>query len=243
MTLSDIRRWTASVALLPLIALADSSSERREERAQMVETQIAHPRDGRDPVRDAAVLDAMRAVPRHVFCPPDVRDRAYVDSALPIGSGQTISQPYVVALMTELLGLKPESKVLEIGTGSGYQAAVLARLSRHVYTIEILRPHAERAAETLRDAGLSSVHARQGDGYYGWPEAAPFDAIIVTAAAGHLPPPLWEQLRPGGRMVIPIGGPYEMQRLVLVEKTLDGKRRSRSVTGVAFVPLTGGPAP
>jgi protein-L-isoaspartate(D-aspartate) O-methyltransferase len=230
-------RGALALALLAGAASA-RGDERDGERARMVRTQIAAPDDRRDPVRDRAVLAAMLAVPRHLFVPPSVSARAYDDTPLPIGWGQTISQPYVVALMTELLALRPESKVLEIGTGSGYQAAVLAQLCRHVYTIEILQPLATRAAALLR-AQAPAVQTREGDGYFGWPEAAPFDAIIVTAAAGHLPPPLWDQLKPGGRIVLPIGGPYELQRLVVVEKTADGQRRSRTVIDVRFVPLTG----
>jgi len=208
--------------LLVLLAAA-AAGERVDERTLMVEAQIAHPHDGRAPVRDGKVLEAMRAVPRHAFCPPVVRARAYADSPLPIGEGQTISQPYIVAVMTELLALEPDSKVLEIGTGSGYQAAVLASLTKHVYTIEILKPLQERASKALREQGFSTVQTRLSDGYYGWPEAGPFDAIIVTAAAGHLPPPLWAQLKPGGRMVIPIGSPYEVQRLVVEPVALLGQ--------------------
>jgi protein-L-isoaspartate(D-aspartate) O-methyltransferase len=217
-----------------------AADDRASERLQMVERQIAAPRDGRDPVRDSAVLAAMRAAPRHRFVPEDLQAHAYADSPLPIGSGQTISQPYIVAYMTELLQLTPESRVLEVGTGSGYQAAVLAELTPHVFTIEILEELAERARRSLAAAGYGGVHTRQGDGYHGWPEEAPFDAIIVTAAAGHLPAPLWEQLKPGGRVVIPIGGAYEVQRLVLVKKRADGTRESESLMGVRFVPLTGG---
>jgi protein-L-isoaspartate(D-aspartate) O-methyltransferase len=168
-----------------------------------------------------------------------MRSRAYHDSPLPIGHGQTISQPYIVGYMTEQLRLTAQSKVLEIGTGSGYQAAVLAEVTSRVFTIEILEALAERALGDLRSAGYDSVRARQGDGYFGWPEEAPFDAIIVTAAAGHLPPPLWEQLEPGGRIVIPIGGVYEVQRLVLLTKKEDGGRKSESLMGVRFVPMTG----
>jgi protein-L-isoaspartate(D-aspartate) O-methyltransferase len=215
------------------------SDERVRERLQMVEDQIAEPRDGRDAVRDRRVLDAMRAVPRHLFVPEKMRSRAYRDSPLPIGHGQTISQPYIVAYMTEQLRLTAQSKVLEIGTGSGYQAAVLAGVTSRVFTIEILEALAERALGDLRSAGYDSVRVRQGDGYFGWPEEAPFDAIIVTAAAGHLPPPLWEQLEPGGRIVIPIGGVYEVQRLVLLTKKDDGRRESESLMGVRFVPMTG----
>ena len=182
----------------------------------------------------------MRTTPRHVFVPEDMRSRAYSDTPLPIGHGQTISQPFIVAYMTELLQLEPDDKVLEIGTGSGYQAAVLAQLTPEVYTIEIIKPLAERAKKALADQGYEDVKTKNADGYFGWEEHAPFDAIIVTAAAGHVPPPLWEQLKPGGRMVIPIGGQYEVQRLVVVEKTKEGQRRSQSVMAVRFVPFTRG---
>ena len=215
-----------------------ASNEFIEIRNRMVTTTIERPWDGRARVKDESVLAAIRSVPRHAFVPLNIRRRAYADSPLPIGHGQTISQPYIVALMTELLELTPESKVLEIGTGSGYQAAVLAHLTRHVYTIEIIKPLAERAARTLREQGYAEVKTRRADGYFGWKEEAPFDAIIVTCAAGHLPPPLWEQLKNGGRIAIPIGGQHELQRLVVVTKTPEGKRRSRTVTAVRFVPLT-----
>ncbi|UCD75645.1 MAG: protein-L-isoaspartate(D-aspartate) O-methyltransferase [Phycisphaerales bacterium] len=215
-----------------------AASERVRERHAMVDKQIANPRYGATPVKDEKVLQVMRTVPRHVFVPRANRSRAYLDTPLPIGHGQTISQPYMVGLMTELLKLTPESKVLEIGTGSGYQAAVLAHLTPHVYTIEIIEPLQERAEKTLRDQGYDKVNCRRADGYYGWEEEAPFDAIIVTCAAGHLPPSLWEQLKPEGRIVIPIGGQYEVQRLVLVTKQGDGSRRSQTIMGVRFVPLT-----
>jgi len=216
-----------------------SARSRADEREKMVLHQIESPGWTRDAVTDPAVLRAMRDVPRHAFVPRDLREQAYDDTPLPIGHGQTISQPYIVAAMTKLLRLAPGSKVLEIGTGSGYQAAVLAHLTRHVYTIEIIEPLAKKAAETLADEGYEDVHVRQGDGYFGWPEEAPFDAIIVTCAAGHLPPPLWDQIKPGGRIVIPIGGTFAVQRLVVAEKTADGKRKTDSVMDVRFVPMTG----
>ncbi len=214
-----------------------AANERVEERNRMVETQIARPLDWRTPVHDQRVLEAMRAVPRHVFVPRVRRGLAYADGALPIGHNQTISQPYIVALMTELLQLTPETKVLEIGTGSGYQAAVLAHLTPHVYSIELLEPLAERARRTLREQGYDKVHCRCGDGYLGWPEAAPFDVIILTCAIAEVPGPLWEQLKPGGRIVMPMGAPYGVQRLVVHTKTPDGKRRTQTVTEVQFVPL------
>lgn len=220
-----------------------AASERTDERLRMVEMQIAGARDGRALIRNKKVLEAMRAAPRHAFVPKNMRSRAYKDTPLPIGHGQTISQPYIVALMTECLELTPESKVLEIGTGSAYQAAVLSHLTPQVYTVEIIEPLAERARETLDREGYDRVHSRQGDGYFGWEEEGPFDAIIVTCAAGHLPPPLWDQLKPGGRIVIPIGGTYELQRLVLVTKLEDGSRRSRTIISVRFVPLTRAASP
>jgi protein-L-isoaspartate(D-aspartate) O-methyltransferase len=215
-----------------------ASSERIEERARLVDRHIATAHYGSPAVTDEKVLAVMRTVPRHVFVPKANRRQAYVDTPLPIGHGQTISQPYIVALMTQLLELTPDEKVLEIGTGSGYQAAVLGQLTPHVYTIEIIKPLAERAEKVLREQGYENVHCRRADGYHGWKEEAPFDAIIVTCAAGHLPPPLWDQLKPGGRIVIPIGGQYELQRLVVVTKQEDGSRRSETILSVRFVPLT-----
>ena len=190
-------------------------------------------------LRDERVLAALERVPRHLFVPEHLVNDAYSDRALPIGCEQTISQPYIVARMTAELDVRDEDSVLEIGTGSGYQAAVLAHLTPHVYTMEIIEPLLERARGLLSEEGYDSVRSRHGDGYYGWPEAGPFDAIIVTCAAGHLPPLLWSQLRPGGRIVIPIGEMTGVQRLVVVQKTADGERTSRTVLPVRFVPMTG----
>ena len=215
-----------------------ASKQRADERRDMVRRQIAEPKDGREPVKDKKVLDAMRVAPRHMFVPENKQRWAYADSPLPIGHGQTISQPYIVALMTEQLALTPKKKVLEIGTGSGYQAAVLAQLTPHVYTIEIIEPLAKRSTKALTEQGYKDVKTRCADGYFGWKEHGPYDAIIVTCAAGHLPPPLWEQLKPEGKIVIPIGGQYEIQRLVTITKTKEGKRKSRTITAVRFVPLT-----
>ena len=210
----------------------------RRFRMMMVRDQIGTDAgDGRQPIRDPRVLEAMRMTPRHEFVPSSIRRYAYIDQPLEIGFNQTISQPYIVAIMSALLKLTPESKVLEIGTGSGYQAAVLAHITPHVYTVEIVKALAEQAAQTLREQGYTEVNTRRADGYFGWNEHAPYDAIIVTCAAGHLPPPLWEQLKPGGRIVIPIGGPLEVQRLVVVSKTAEGKRESATVMPVRFVPL------
>ncbi|RMH17646.1 MAG: protein-L-isoaspartate(D-aspartate) O-methyltransferase [Acidobacteria bacterium] len=188
---------------------------------------------------DPRVMEAIARVPRHEFVPGAYRSRAYDNRPLAIGHGQTISQPYVVALMTDLLELEPGDVVLEVGTGSGYQAAVLAELARRVYTIEIVEPLAERARQTLARLGYDNVEVRIGDGYRGWPEHAPFDAIIVTAAPDHVPQPLIEQLAPGGRMVLPVGKPYDTQDLLLVEKSSDGEVTTRTIIPVAFVPLTG----
>ncbi|MGF1640471.1 MAG: protein-L-isoaspartate(D-aspartate) O-methyltransferase [Rhodospirillales bacterium] len=188
----------------------------------------------------AAVLEVMGRIPRHLFVPEDRVRHAYEDRPLPIGYGQTISQPYIVALMTDLLAVGADDTVLEIGTGSGYQAAVLSPLARHVYTIEIVPALADAAGERLRRLGYDNVTLRQGDGYDGWPEHAPFDRIVVTAAAGHVPPPLIQQMAAGGRMIIPVGSPFLVQQLVMVDKHADGTVTSRHLLPVRFVPLTGG---
>jgi protein-L-isoaspartate(D-aspartate) O-methyltransferase len=205
----------------------------------MVAEQLEFPRDGRPRIRDPRVLSAVRAVPRHAFVPREQQRYAYEDRPLPIGLDQTISQPYIVALMTELLEVAPGSRVLEVGTGSGYQAAVLAHLTPHVWSIEIVAPLADRARSALAAEGYDTVVVRTGDGYQGWPEHAPFDAILLTCAAPELPAPLWDQLRPGGRVVMPLGDPRRFQELVVIEKTHDGQRNTRRVTPVAFVPMTG----
>jgi protein-L-isoaspartate(D-aspartate) O-methyltransferase len=212
-------------------APASDEADRGRERAQMVAQQIA----SRD-VRDEQTLAAMRKVPRHLFVPPAVAGQAYDDHPLPIGHGQTISQPYIVGFMTEALDLDGDETVLEVGTGSGYQAAVLAEIVSRVYSIEIVAPLAEEARGRLRDLGYSNVEVRAGDGYQGWPEAAPFDAIIVTAAAPRIPEPLKEQLRDGGRLVLPVGD--EWQELVVVTRRGD-RFEERRVLPVRFVPMTG----
>ncbi len=191
------------------------------------------------PAVHTLVLEALGEVPRHRFVPTRLVGHAYANRPLPIGYGQTISQPYIVALMTDLLEPEPDDVMLEVGTGSGYQAAVLATLVRRVYTIEIIAPLAGSAAARLRELGYDNVTVRTGDGYYGWPEHGPFDGIVVTAAAMAVPPPLIAQLRPGGRMVIPVGAPFHTQDLIVLEKDAQGQVRSRSVLPVAFVPLTG----
>lgn len=191
-------------------------------------------------VRDSATLEAMRTVPRHEFVPAAYRSRAYGDHPIPIGLGQTISQPYIVAYMTEYLAPHPGLKVLEVGTGSGYQAAVLAATGADVYTIEIFGELASQAADRLRRLGWDGVHTRHGDGHFGWPEEAPFDAIIVTAAAGFIPPALVEQLKPGGRMIIPVGNAYTTQNLIAVTTNAEGDVRTRALLPVRFVPLLSG---
>ena len=204
--------------------------ERRQAMVDLIE---------RRGVADSATLSAMRVLPRHEFVPVDQRSRAYGDYPLPIGHGQTISQPYIVAYMTEILQPKPGMKVLEIGTGSGYQAAVLAQVGCEVYSVEIFEALATSARQRF-DRLVLAVTARHGDGHHGWPDAAPFDAVIVTAAAGYIPPALIEQLRPGGRMVIPVGSVYGVQNLILVEKDPDGNIRTRNLLPVRFVPMLSG---
>ena len=196
------------------------------------------PPPGQDGFSDR-VLAALGEVQRHEFVPRSRWSEAYANHPLPIGHGQTISQPYIVALMTDLVDPQPGDAVLEVGTGSGYQAAVLAKLVDRVYSIEIVEPLATQAAERLERLGYGNVTTKLGDGYYGWEEHAPFDSIVVTAAASHVPPPLIAQLKPGGRMVIPVGGRFAVQYLLLVEKSLTGEIVTRQVTAVRFVPLTG----
>jgi protein-L-isoaspartate(D-aspartate) O-methyltransferase len=203
-----------------------------ERRARMVETQIVA-----RGVRDARVLAVMREVPRHLFVPESEAAHAYEDHPLPIGWNQTISQPYIVALMTELAEISPEEKVLEIGTGSGYQSAVLARLAREVYSIEIVPGLARESAERLKKLGYANATVREGDGYRGWGEHAPFDAIIVTAAPDRIPQPLLDQLAPGGRMVIPVGKFF--QELKVLSKDKNGKISEKDILPVRFVPMTG----
>ena len=190
------------------------------------------------PAFDPRVKEVMARVPRHLFVPPSQQPHAYENRPLPIGHRQTISQPYIVALMTDLLKPRKQDRVLEIGTGSGYQAAVLSELVRSVYTIEIVAPLAAEARERLARLGYRNVEVRTGDGYKGWEEHAPFDAIMVTAGASEVPPPLLRQLKPGGRMVIPVGPTESIQYLTLIEKQADGSIRSRQVAPVRFVPFT-----
>ncbi|MDH4201884.1 MAG: protein-L-isoaspartate(D-aspartate) O-methyltransferase [Phycisphaerae bacterium] len=209
------------------------SDERADERKRMVD--VLRQRYG---MTDPNILRAMEAVPRHWFVPANVQRSAYVDGPQPIGYGQTISQPFIVAYMTQLLELLPESKVLEIGTGSGYQAAVLTEFTPHVYTIEIVQPLGKRAMATFKQRSYNTIRAKIGDGYKGWSEHAPFDAVIVTCAPDHIPKPLIDQLKPGGRIVIPVGSQWGVQDLMLVTKNKDGKLKRQSKMPVRFVPLT-----
>lgn len=222
----------AAVACGQNPAAATGDSQARQ-RAAMVETQIV-----KRGVTAERVLAAMRRVPRHRFVPPEMKNLAYGDNPLAIGHGQTISQPYIVAFMTAALELKGHEKVLEIGTGSGYQAAVFGELVKEVYSIEIVKPLGERAAKALAEAGYKNVKTRIGDGYRGWPEAAPFDAIMVTCAPDEIPQPLIEQLAEGGRMIIPVGGQGGPQELVLLVKKA-GEIVRKKVLPVRFVPMTG----
>jgi protein-L-isoaspartate(D-aspartate) O-methyltransferase len=235
-------------ALVLLLAAAESVTALAQDshaalRHAMVEEIRAIARDvvtdtGR-PTIDDRVLAVMDKVPRHRFVPSGEVRAAYANRPLPIGHGQTISQPYIVALMTDLIKPQSAAVVLEIGTGSGYQAAILAELVRTVCTIEIIEPLARQAQERLRSEGYSQVRTRIGDGYFGWEDCGPFDAIIVTAAASQVPPPLVRQLKPGGRMVIPVGAPFLAQYLTLVDKGVDGAVTTRQILPVQFVPLTG----
>ena len=217
------------------LAQRPSSATEEAARQRMVDRQLA----ARD-IRDRRVLDAMRSVPRHEFVPADLRDDAYDDNPLPIGYGQTISQPYIVAFMTEALQLSATDRVLEIGTGSGYQAAILGVLAKEVYTIEIVEPLADRARHTLASLGHRNVHVRAGNGYLGWPEQAPFDRVMVTAAPDEVPPALIEQLKLGGLMAIPVG--VGVQELRILRKTKTGMETLRTLP-VRFVPMTGKPKP
>lgn len=190
------------------------------------------------PRLEGTVLAALSKVPRHEFVPRDQQAYAYQNRPLAIGFGQTISQPYIVAVMTDLLQLNPSDRVLEIGTGSGYQAAILSELVSEVYTMEIIGALSAQADERFKRLGYANIKSRHGDGYYGWEAFAPYDAVIVTAAADHVPPPLIQQLKPGGRMVIPVGGKFTIQQLVIIEKSLQGQITTRQILPVQFVPLT-----
>jgi protein-L-isoaspartate(D-aspartate) O-methyltransferase len=228
--------------LLAFLAVAGVTSGAaagsREEECAAARHRMVEQIRGRGVV-DPAVLAALEAVPRHLFVTADPWTEAYADHPLPIGAGQTISQPYMVALMTSLLDLRPGARVLEIGTGSGYQAAVLSRMAGEVYSIEILAPLAERSRHTLADLGFHNVHVLTGDGYQGWPAAAPFDGILVTAAPPSVPEPLLQQLKVGSRLVIPVGVPGAIQNLLVLTRRADGGFDRSNVMPVRFVPMTG----
>ena len=233
---------TAGFTLMLDTAIAgDSHQAQRKNMIRVIESDVrATSAYLKRAALDERVLDAMDRVPRHEFVPADLVDQAYRNRPLPIGHGQTISQPYIVAIMTDLLELEPGQKVLEIGTGSGYQAAVLAALDTRVWSIEIIEALGQRARALLQRLGYEHVETRIGDGYYGWAEQAPFDAIIVTAAASHIPPPLVKQLSVGGKMIIPVGSRFSTQELILITRINQDEVVTRQVLPVRFVPLTGG---
>jgi protein-L-isoaspartate(D-aspartate) O-methyltransferase len=241
-------RLVGLVAVQALVGTVENAAARADEdrwalpRAAMIDTIQAHaaslPQTVNGRGLSPAVLDVMGKVPRHRFVPEQAQRQAYADMPLSIGFGQTISQPFIVALMSHLVRASSESTVLEIGTGSGYQAAVLSPLAKAVCTIEIIPGLGQTAGRLLQDLGYRNVQTKIGDGYFGWPECGPFDGILVTAAAGHVPPPLVQQLKPGGRMVIPVGTVFGPQFLTLVEKTMAGQVTSRQILPVRFVPLT-----
>ncbi|HXF67209.1 MAG TPA: protein-L-isoaspartate(D-aspartate) O-methyltransferase [Burkholderiales bacterium] len=242
-----LRRWRRGLLGALVFAAggnvtAEAQDAYARERQRLLEEIAAMARETRLETGRASfgerVMAAIAKVPRHEFVPPSERRNAYANRPLPIGHGQTISQPFIVALMTDLMEIRPGDKVLEIGTGSGYQAAVLAELAGEVYTVEIVEPLAREAAARLARLGYRNVVAKAGDGYQGWLEHAPFDAIMVTAAPREVPPPLLEQLKPGGRLVVPVGGQLGGQRLLVLTKRPDGTVARREVLAVRFVPLT-----
>ena len=221
-------------------AVADDFEVKRMELVEIIEADVrATSQYLKKDKLDPRVIEAIANVPRHEFVPEDMRDYAYQNRPLPIGHGQTISQPYIVAIMSDLLDIKPEDRVLEIGTGSGYQAAILAQLAKEVYSIEIVDALGKRAAAIFERLGYDNIKTRVGDGYFGWKEAAPFDAIIVTAAAEKVPEPLLEQLKPGGKMIIPVDSEYLAQDLILISVDGNGETFNREILPVQFVPLTG----
>jgi len=223
-----------------LLSAEDDYARQRENMIRAIEadvdaTSIYIKKEALDP----RVMEAMNTVPRHALVPINQRSDAYLNRPLPIGYGQTISQPYIVAIMTDLLNPQPEHKILEVGTGSGYQAAILSRLVRQVYTIEVIEALGKRAKVDLAELGYDNIQTQIGDGYYGWRQHAPFDGIVVTAAASHVPPPLIQQLKPGGRIIIPVGSRFLTQQLLLITKDEGGNLTTRQILPVRFVPLTG----
>lgn len=221
-------------------SMEDHYMQRRQQMVQLIEQDVRQTSQYLDTeILEPKVIKAIGTVPRHKFVSPGYLDEAYHNNPLPIGYGQTISQPYIVAIMTDLLKLTESDIVLEIGTGSGYQAAVLSELVQQVYSIEIIEPLGEQAQQRFKELGYKNITTKIADGYYGWEEHAPFDAIIVTAAASHIPHALIEQLKPGGKMMIPVGSNFMTQQLLLISKTSDGQLQTRQVLPVRFVPLTG----
>lgn len=246
MAIKDIHiNWMIRTTMLiflvcPALLSANEFDSKRHKLIKQIEADVRETSLYLDKEKlDSRVIKAMRDVPRHEFVRNRLQQFAYENRPLPIGYGQTISQPYIVAIMTDLIKPKKDHRILEIGTGSGYQAAVLAELVKQVYTIEIIRPLAKESAKRLKKLGYHNVKTRLGDGYYGWDEFAPFDAIVVTAAAGHVPPPLLKQLKPGGRMIIPVGSRFMTQQLLMVNKDAQGKITTEQILPVMFVPLTG----
>lgn len=241
-----MRKWLLlAYAMFAVDDATANDAQCARERAAMIDTirtyALADSALSGPPSMSERVLEAVGQTQRHRFMPARSCATAYADGPVSIGHGQTISQPYIVALMTQLAQVEPDDTVLEIGTGSGYQAAILARLAQEVCTIEIVRPLGETAANVLSDLGYGNVHVRIGDGYHGWPECGPFDAIVVTAALGHVPPALIEQLKVGGRLVMPVGPVRATQQLTIIEKTAPGEAKTRSVVPVRFVPFTRSP--
>ena len=236
-----LRRVSIALAATAAVLLLPRAGDAAADRDTMLERRLALVRSiERQGIRDSSTLAAMRAVPRHEFVPIEYREHAYLDEPLPIGREQTISQPFIVAYMTEALHLRPGMKVLEVGTGSGYQAAVLAEMGCRVHTIEIIQALADGARTRLERLGYAGIQVRHGDGYLGWPEAAPFDAILLTAAPERVPPVLVAQLAPGGRLIAPVGGEVEVQKLVLLEKNPTGRVKRTELLPVRFVPMRKG---
>ena len=245
--ISNYRFMYHIIRILPLLlfssavfAAEDDYSRQREDMTRAIEDDVRATSLYLDKeVLDPRVMEAINTVPRHVLVPTNQRRHAYLNQPIPIGYGQTISQPYIVAIMTDLLNSQPEHKILEVGTGSGYQAAILSRLVQEVYTIEIIEALGKRAKRDLTELNYDNIKLRIGDGYYGWKQNAPFDGIVVTAAASHIPPSLIQQLKPGGRMVIPVGSRFLTQQLLLVIKNQRGNVTTQQILPVRFVPLTG----
>jgi protein-L-isoaspartate(D-aspartate) O-methyltransferase len=239
--MSRVRRAAIALAASAAVVMLPCAGDAATDRDAMLERRLALVRSiGRQGIHDSSTLAAMRSVPRHEFVPIEYRELAYLDEPLPIGHEQTISQPFIVAYMTQALRPRPGMRVLEVGTGSGYQAAVLAEIGCRVHTIEIIQALADSARIRLERLGYTGVHVRHGDGYLGWPEAAPFDAILLTAAPERVPPVLVAQLAPGGRLVAPVGGAVEIQKLVLLEKNQRGQVKRTDLLPVRFVPMRKG---